>query len=158
VSHEMLTAQGSKITASEIRQMRERIMRERAKESEGYDIKLGPGGIEEIEFMVQFLQLKNCAEHRSLLVQNTLAAIRRLGAAGIIAHTEAKIFSDAYIFFRTIECLLRLRGEAVLKKDAENLRNVAEFIGMKNAADLSVELEHKRAEINKLSEKNLRDS
>ncbi|MBI5073590.1 MAG: bifunctional [glutamate--ammonia ligase]-adenylyl-L-tyrosine phosphorylase/[glutamate--ammonia-ligase] adenylyltransferase [Nitrospirae bacterium] len=144
MAHETLAAHGSKVTASDIRQMRERIMRERAKESEGYDIKLGPGGIEEIEFMVQFLQLKNCARHRTLLVQNTLAAIRRLAVAGVIAQAEAKMLTDIYIFFRTIECLLRLRGEAVLQKDEESLKSASEFMGCKDSAELSEHIESRR--------------
>jgi len=158
MAHETLAAHGSKITASDIRQMRERITRELSKESEGYDIKLGPGGIEEIEFMVQFLQLKHCAKHKALLVQNTLAAIRRLAIAGIVGQEEAKMLRDAYLFFRTIECLLRLRGEAVLKKDEESLKSASEFMGIKDSAVLSLQLENKRAEIMKLSEKYLRDA
>ncbi len=158
MAHEKLAAHGSGVNASDIRQMRERIMRERAKESEGYDIKLGPGGIEEIEFMVQYLQLKNCAKHKALLVQNTLAAIRRLANARIIVQTEATMLMDAYLFFRTVECLLRLRGEAVLKKDEESLKSVSGFMGMTDSAVLSVQLETKRTEIKKLSEKYLRDS
>lgn len=144
LAHEILIAHGSEVNASDIRQMRERIMRERAKESEGYDIKLGPGGIEEIEFMIQFLQLKNCARHKSLFVQNTLAAIRRLANAGIIAQTEAKILHDTYLFFRTVECLLRLRGEAVLKKDEASLKSTSEFIGCKDGDELTEHLERAR--------------
>ena len=158
MAHETLTADGSKITASDIRQMRERIMRERAKEADGYDIKLGPGGIEEIEFMVQFLQLKNCARHKTLFVQNTLAAIRRLANAGIIAYAEAKMVTDAYLFFRAIEILLRLKGEGVLKKDEAGLKSASEFMGMKDSAVLSDQLENKRADIKKLSGKYLRDA
>ena len=144
MAHEILLAHGSEVKASDIRLMRERIMRERAREAEGYDIKLGPGGIEEVEFMVQFLQLKNCAEHKMLLVQNTLAAIRRLEIAGLIAQTEAKMLTDAYLFFRTIECLLRLRGETVLKKDEESLKSASDFMGFKDSAELSESLESRR--------------
>ncbi|MBI5846467.1 MAG: bifunctional [glutamate--ammonia ligase]-adenylyl-L-tyrosine phosphorylase/[glutamate--ammonia-ligase] adenylyltransferase [Nitrospirae bacterium] len=144
LAHEILIAHGSKVNASDIRQMRQRIMRERSKESEGYDIKLGPGGIEEIEFMVQFLQLKNCAGHKTLLVQNTLAAIRRLANAEIVIQAEAKMLQDAYLFFRTIECLLRLRGEAVLKRDEESLKSASEFMGFKDEEGLTGHLQSRR--------------
>ena len=158
MAHETLIAYGSKVKASDIRQMRERIMRERAKESDGYDIKLEPGGIEQIEFMVQFLQLKNCAGYKTLLVQNTLAAIRRLAVAGIFARTEAKMLAEAYLFFRTIECLLRLRGETVLKKDQDSLKSISDFMAMKDQDVFSSQLEKKREEISMLSEKYLRDA
>jgi glutamate-ammonia-ligase adenylyltransferase len=155
MAHETLIAHGSKMTASDIRQMRQRIMRERARESEGYDIKLGPGGIEEIEFMVQFLQLKNCAKHKTLLVQNTLAAIRRLAAAGIITDAEALMIKNAYLFFRTIECLLRLRGEVVLKKDEESLKSASEFIGFGETADFVADLEKMRITVRKAFDSHL---
>ncbi len=144
LAHEILAAHGATVNASDIRKMRERIMRERAKESEGYDIKLGPGGIEEIEFMVQFLQLKNCAEHKKLFVQDTVGAIRRLAAAEIVVQAEAMMLRDAYLFSRTIECLLRLQGEAVLKKDEASLRSVSEFMGSVSTADFMEQLETTR--------------
>jgi len=147
MAHETLIAYGSTVNASDIRQMRDRIMRERAKESGGYDIKLGPGGIEEIEFMVQFLQLKHCAEHKTLLVQNTLAALRRLAVEEIIGQAEARMIGDAYLFFRTIECLLRLRGEAVLKKDEASLKSVSEFMGSVSTADFMKHLETTRKSV-----------
>ncbi|MDP2158608.1 MAG: bifunctional [glutamate--ammonia ligase]-adenylyl-L-tyrosine phosphorylase/[glutamate--ammonia-ligase] adenylyltransferase [Nitrospirota bacterium] len=155
MAHETLSAYGSKVTASDIRQMRARIMRELSKESEGYDIKLGPGGIEEIEFMVQFLQLKNCAMHKTLLVQNTLTAIRRLAAAGIISAAEVLMMKDAYLFFRTIEGLLRLRGEAVLKKDEESLKSASEFIGFDETADFAEHLEKTRKAVREAFDRHL---
>ncbi len=157
MAHEALISNGAKIAAADVRQMRQRIMLERSKEAEGYDIKLGPGSIEEIEFMVQFLQLKNCAGHRPLLVQNTLAAIRRLASAGIISGAEALLMKNSYLFFRTIDCILRLQGEAVLRKDEEGLRSAADFMKMKDAVELQRHIETARTEIIKLSERYLRD-
>lgn len=144
LAHEVLVAHGADVNASDIRQMRERIVRERARESEGYDVKLGIGGIEEIEFMIQYLQLKNCAGHASLLVQNTLTAIRRLAAAGLITRAEAKMLNDTYHFFRTLECLLRLKGDAVLKKNETSLNSASEYIGFKVNDDLKEHFQRAR--------------
>ncbi len=155
LAHETLSAYSSKVTAFDIRQMRERIMQELSKESEGYDIKLGPGGIEEIEFMVQFLQLKNCEKHTTLLVQNTLAAIRRLATAGIISDAEALMMTDAYLFFRTIEGLLRLRGVAVLKKDDESLKSASEFVGFDETADFAEHLKKTRKAVREAFDRHL---
>jgi glutamate-ammonia-ligase adenylyltransferase len=157
MAHEALIAYGAKITASDIRQMRDRITRELAKESEGYDLKLGPGGIEDIEFMVQFLQLRHCGKFRKLLVQSTLAAVRRLEVSGIISAAEGRSLREAYLFFRTVEGLLRLRGEAVLKKDEESLKSASEFMGFEHAAGLSERVERMRSGIKVLSEKYIRD-
>ncbi len=155
---DILPLQGSRITASDVRQMRERIMRELAKESEGYDIKLGSGGIEDIEFTVQYLQLRNCRDRRNLLVQSTVAAVHRLSASGIISETEAGMMKETYLFLRTLESLLRLRGESVLKKDEESLRSASEFMGCENPEELTVRLEKMRTAIANLAEKYLRDA
>ena len=119
----------------EMRRMRDRIQKELSKELEGYDIKLGPGGIEELEFTVQYLQLMNCHRHvrpiydSPLLVQDTITGIRRLKDTGVLGASDALFLQDAYIFLRTIECLARLRGEAVLKKDEQFIHSITRFLG-----------------------------
>jgi glutamate-ammonia-ligase adenylyltransferase len=158
MAHETLAMRGPKISAADVKQMRERIMRELSKESEGYDIKLGPGGIEDLEFTVQYLQLKHCRDRRKLLVQNTIAAIHRLSASGIISESEAGMMKNGYCFARTLETLLRLRGESVLKKDEESLRSASDFMGSEDPDELIARLEHTRMEISTLAGKYLRDS
>jgi len=158
MARDILPLQGGMIRASDVRQMRERIMRELAKESEGYDIKLGSGGIEDIEFTVQYLQLRHCRDHRNLLVQSTVAAVHRLAASGIISDTEARLLKEGYLFLRTLESLLRLRGESVLKKDEESLRSAAGFMGCENPEELRLRLEKMRTAIANLAEKYLRDA
>ena len=136
---DILIAHGSSVSASDMRGMRERIQRELSKETAGrdrlatsYDIKLGYGGLEELEFTVQYLQLKNCAEHNSLLVQNTLDAVKRLCLAGIINKQHEKAMNEAYIFYRTLESYLRLRERDILKKGDEDILSAAsEFLGFK---------------------------
>jgi [glutamine synthetase] adenylyltransferase / [glutamine synthetase]-adenylyl-L-tyrosine phosphorylase len=157
MAYEALAAHGSRVDPAAIRQMRERIMRERAKESEGYDIKLGPGGIEDIEFTVQYLQLKYGKKYRKLYVQNTLAAIHRLGSSRILTEAEGRLMKDGYLFFRTLESLLRLRGEGVLKKDEGSLKSASRFMGFQNRADFTARLDHVRAGIKEISAKYLRD-
>ena len=133
MAKEILIAHGSSISAADVRSMRERIQKELSKETAGYDIKLGYGGLEELEFTVQYLQLKNCAQHASLLVQNTFDAIRRLHLAGIINESHAESMKGAYIFYRTLESYLRLRERDILKKDDEDiLIAAAKFLGFKN--------------------------
>ena len=98
MAKDILIVHGSGVSASDVRGMRERIQRELSKETTGYDIKLGYGGLEELEFTVQYLQLKNCSKYPSLLVQNTFDAIKRLRFAGIINQSHAESMKGAYIF------------------------------------------------------------
>ncbi len=149
---------GASVAAADIRQMRERIVRERAKGSDGIDLKLSPGGIEEIEFTVQYLQLRNCREHPGVLVQGTVAAIRRLAMSGIVRDDEAKDLRDGYLLLRTIDGLLRLRGESVLKNDDEMMQSAAEFAGFDRPGRLSDRLDAVRRSVEELSARYLTDA
>jgi glutamate-ammonia-ligase adenylyltransferase len=148
-----LVSRGREISAPDIRQMRERIMRELSKEVHGYDVKLGPGGIEDIEFATQYLQLNCCMGRQELLVQGTVKALDRLRAAGLIRKEEAEAMKDAYLFFRSLESFLRLRGEQVLKREDDRLRYAAEFLGFDEVGGFVDVFEKKRERV-----RNFRDS
>ena len=74
------------------------------------DVKLDDGGIEDIDFLIQYLQLKNACQHPLLLVQSTTGAIARLSALGLIEADTGRELSHNYYFLRTVETLLRLRA------------------------------------------------
>ncbi len=59
---------GPEINGSGIKAMRERIVGEVSKDSSGYDLKNGPGGIKEIEFVTQFLQLNHARTFPDLII------------------------------------------------------------------------------------------
>ena len=155
MARKTLMSRGSEISASDIIQMRERILRELSKEAQGYDIKLGPGGIEDIEFVVQYLQLAHCRGREELLVQGTVNAIDRLARTGVLHRGDAGLLKDTYLFYRTIESFLRLRGENILKREEEKLKNAAEFLGVIRSEDFRDILGKKRETVKQLSEKYL---
>jgi glutamate-ammonia-ligase adenylyltransferase len=150
-----LAARGSEVKASDILRMRERIQRELSKETEGYDVKLGPGGIEEIEFVVQYLQLKNCLQDKRLLVQGTLVALERLCAAGIIDTQTRDSLKTAYLFFRKLESFLRLIGENTLRRDADILKNASEYMGIGTVEDFVETLQRYRGNTQKTVDRHL---
>lgn len=152
MARKTLISRGREISAADIRQMRERILRELSKEARGYDVKLGPGGIEDIEFTTQFLQLAHCRHREELLVQGTVKALERLLAGGFIQKKEAESMKGAYLFYRTIESFLRLRGEQILKREDEGLRYAAEFAGFEDIGAFVEVFEKKRGDV-----KNFRD-
>lgn len=67
------------------------------------DLKLGPGGIREVEFFVQSLQLIWGGRHPQLRVKGTWQALERLRAAGFVSDVEARSMADAYTLLRTLE-------------------------------------------------------
>lgn len=95
--------------ASDIRTLRARMERELAREKPGtYNLKTGRGGIIDIEFLVQYLQLTNGQANPSLRSPNTIEALRSLARESLLTPTEAQTLEEAYLFYREIETRLRL--------------------------------------------------
>jgi glutamate-ammonia-ligase adenylyltransferase len=131
IRKDCLINRGNEITLREIRKMRERIRLELAKEEEGsYNIKLGEGGLEDLEFVVQYLQLKNCKKYPEIIVQNTVDAIYRLNKKALLKDSDATILKEIYLFYRVVETLLRLRNEIFLRPNTAVSSGIANFLGM----------------------------
>ncbi|MDE3059279.1 MAG: hypothetical protein KGJ59_15125, partial [Bacteroidota bacterium] len=76
--------------------------------SEEQNIKLCRGGIRDVEFIVQSLQLVNAGQHSALQNGTTLNAIELLRKHEILSHGEAESLREAYTFFRTLEHRLQM--------------------------------------------------
>jgi [glutamine synthetase] adenylyltransferase / [glutamine synthetase]-adenylyl-L-tyrosine phosphorylase len=74
-------------------------------------LKLGPGGIRDIEFAVQLLQLVHGRGDRSLRLTGTLPTLRALVANGYVDEEDANAFAEAYRLLRTVEHRLQLAHE-----------------------------------------------
>lgn len=120
---------GSKIEKGDVVEMRSRIVRELSNESGGMDVKLGPGGIEEIEFYAQFLQLKYAHKFPEILVQNTLIAVDRLYRKNLIDASVRETLRDSYNVYRRIQTFLRLNEEEVIDEHSEVTELAAKFMG-----------------------------
>ncbi len=113
--------------ANEIREMRHRL---EATSGAG-DLKRGPGGIVDIEFLVQMLQLQHARKHPSLRTPNTLAALRAIYETGLMGGEEHAFFESAYRLLRTIEGRLRLMNSTArdrLPRDAMELNKLAHLL------------------------------
>jgi [glutamine synthetase] adenylyltransferase / [glutamine synthetase]-adenylyl-L-tyrosine phosphorylase len=71
-------------------------------------VKTGRGGIRDIEFAIQFLQLLNGGSIPQVRTGNTLTAIERLEQAGCLTHQERTILEDNYSFLRKVEHRLQI--------------------------------------------------
>lgn len=72
------------------------------------NIKLQAGGIRDIEFVVQALQLLNGGRNESIRCSNTLQTIDLLASSKLLSSEEHDVLKDAYIFFRTLEHRLQM--------------------------------------------------
>ncbi|MBI5885054.1 MAG: bifunctional [glutamate--ammonia ligase]-adenylyl-L-tyrosine phosphorylase/[glutamate--ammonia-ligase] adenylyltransferase [Deltaproteobacteria bacterium] len=88
----------------EIKVMKERIDLSLLRRSpDTVDVKLGEGGIREVEFFCQALQLIHSGRDRTLRHRSTLHALAALEAAGLVKATEAANLRDGYVFLRRLE-------------------------------------------------------
>ncbi len=131
--------------AQEIRQMRYRI--EQA--ASASDIKRGAGGLMDIEFLIQMLQLKHGRRDPRLRIPNTLEALAALHQAGHLADDDFGFFTRSYRFLRNLQLKLRLLSptrRTTLSSDPTELIKLAHLMQLPSSGELLVRLEEFRAE------------
>jgi glutamate-ammonia-ligase adenylyltransferase len=105
----LLQPHARETVVASVDKMRQAALRQLDAEPEGVvDLKNGLGGLRDIEFMAQGLQLIHAAAHPELLSGHTLTALRALGQAGILTEPQLAELSDDYIFLRRVEHFLQL--------------------------------------------------
>lgn len=93
----------------EIHRLRMRMENEIARESEGsYNIKTGRGGMVDVEFIVQFLQLRHGCDHPDIRSWSTLTALKGMKGDGLLSEHDFAVLSHGYKFLRRLENRLRI--------------------------------------------------
>ena len=92
----------------DVQAMRRRVEQSLPARQAGRELKLGPGGLRDIEFAVQLLQLVHGRTDESLRAPATLPALAALAAGGYVGRTDADELASAYRFLRCTEHLLQL--------------------------------------------------
>ncbi len=91
------------------------------------DIKHSPGGIRDIEFIIQFLQLIHGIRYPEIRTSNSLAALTALNTFHIITHEEYATLNNGYITLRKIENIIQLKNntpEYSLPENEEDIENL----------------------------------
>jgi glutamate-ammonia-ligase adenylyltransferase len=138
---------GPRAIATELAAMRDRIERELG--SPG-DLKTGPGGVIDVEFAAQLLQLVHGHRVPALRTSSTIAALAAARAAGLAAPRDLELLDHGYRFLRTIEHRLRVvhdRPEHRLPTTVLELDRLARRTGLPSGAELLDRLDHWRREI-----------
>ncbi|PSL39408.1 glutamate-ammonia-ligase adenylyltransferase [Labedella gwakjiensis] len=111
-----------------VQKMRERVTAHIPSEDVHHQLKLGPGGLRDIEFTVQLLQLVHGSNDEGVRQRGTLAALEALASHGYIGRTEAADFAEDYRVLRVLEHrlqLTRLRRTHLMPRDDDALRALA---------------------------------
>src|SRR5947199_4550591 len=128
----------------EIARIKRRIEREAlVKDKLDRDVKLGRGGIREIEFVVQTLQFIHGGRHAFLQEPGTLNALRALAGLELIPRTEVVDLDRAYRFLRQVEHRLQIEAEQqthTAPRDPVTLTRLARSLGFDSANEFSAAL------------------
>ncbi|MBT2504116.1 bifunctional [glutamine synthetase] adenylyltransferase/[glutamine synthetase]-adenylyl-L-tyrosine phosphorylase [Curtobacterium sp. ISL-83] len=120
-----------------VQRMRERVTAHIPDGEVDRQLKLGPGGLRDVEFTVQLLQLVHGRDDPSVRVRSTLEAMDALTAAGYVGRPEAARFGPDYAFLRVLEHriqLRRLQRTHLMPSDEEELRVLARSSGLATSA------------------------
>ena len=122
-------------------------LRAAGKSAQECDVKLGTGGIREIEFICQLLQVVRGGQFAELRVRATLQALPALQQAGLIpAHTCAQL-QAAYTFLRQVEHRIQYLDDVqthTLPKVAEDIDWIARSLGLADAPSFFAQLQAHR--------------
>jgi len=122
------------------------------------ELKLGVGGLRDVEFAVQLLQLVHGRADASLREPTTLSALAALTRGGYIGRADGEALHTAYAFLRTLEHriqLRRLRRTHVVPRDDESLRHLGRSMGLMRepAKSLEKQLTDQRLVVSRLHQK-----
>ena len=117
----------------------------------GRHVKLGPGGLSDVEWVVQLLQLQHAAELPQLRTTSTLGALDAATDAGLLGVGDAESLRAAWVMASTIRnavMLIRGRASDSLPTDSRELSAVAQVMGYaKGESSLLMEDYRKHARI-----------
>ncbi|WP_028661001.1 bifunctional [glutamine synthetase] adenylyltransferase/[glutamine synthetase]-adenylyl-L-tyrosine phosphorylase [Nocardioides insulae] len=121
-------------------------------------LKLGPGGLRDVEFAVQMLQLVHGRFEPGIHLSSTLEALAALTRLGYVGRADGEALQSAYTFLRTLEHriqLYRLQRTHVVPDDEESLRHIGRSMGYysKPAETLVQTWQHHRLEVRRLHQK-----
>ena len=136
-----------------IRNNKRRLEEKIARSGEAHiNVKEGLGGIRDIEFTVQLMQLTAGGSNPTLRTGSSLSALLRLRDNGLVTETECEFLTESYIFLRTVEHRLQLLEERAVRCLPANLRELealAKGLGFPDKESFS---EHYKLVTNRVNE------
>ena len=122
------------------------------------ELKLAPGGLRDVEFAVQLLQLVHGRSDVMVRSPNTLQALDQLATWGYIGREDAATFSTAYTFLRTLEHRIQLQKLSrthVLPEEESELRKLGRSLGYMSESSIDLEKQWRKhqLEVRRIHEK-----
>ncbi|MFJ3301922.1 bifunctional [glutamine synthetase] adenylyltransferase/[glutamine synthetase]-adenylyl-L-tyrosine phosphorylase [Streptomyces sp. NPDC086549] len=142
----------------DVQRMRRRVIENIPVAEVDRQLKLGPGGLRDVEFAVQLLQLVHGRTDPSLRSGTTLDALQALARGGYVGRDDAAGLDDAYRFLRSMEHriqLYRLRRTHLVPEEEADLRRLGRSLGLRAdpVAELTREWKRHAGVVRRLHEK-----
>ncbi|MFG3404491.1 bifunctional [glutamine synthetase] adenylyltransferase/[glutamine synthetase]-adenylyl-L-tyrosine phosphorylase [Streptomyces sp. NPDC048142] len=142
----------------DVQKMRRRVVDNIPADRIERELKLGPGGLRDVEFAVQLLQLVHGRSDASLRSGSTLEALRALAEGGYVGRADAAQLDEAYRFLRSMEHriqLYRLRRTHLVPEGEADLRRLGRSLGMRTdpVAELNKAWKRHASVVRRLHEK-----
>ncbi len=142
----------------EVQAMRRRVLDHIPADSAERQLKLGSGGLRDVEFAVQLLQMVHGRSDEEVRAAPTLSALARLTERGYVGREDGRALHEAYSFLRTLEHriqLYQLRRTHVMPEDEESLRRLGRSLGYTKepVRELDKQWHYHQREVRRLHEK-----
>ena len=137
-------------TLAAMRRLHAEVRREVARRELAEHIKLGPGGIREIEFIAQALQLVRGGREPALAIRPTLDVLARLAERRMLPQEAARELAESYVFLRHVEHRLQYLDDAqthTLPAEAEDRARIAAMAGFETWQAFYARLKEMRAQV-----------
>ena len=141
---------------ADVQAMRRRVEENIPRPEVARQVKLGPGGIRDIEFAVQLLQMVHGRTDGRVHSRSTLPALEQLTDNGYIGRMDSSTLTDSYVFLRNLEHRLqlqRLRRTHIVPTDPDALRWLARAMGFRDVDRFNAERARHVREVRRLHEK-----
>ncbi|MFE2059881.1 bifunctional [glutamine synthetase] adenylyltransferase/[glutamine synthetase]-adenylyl-L-tyrosine phosphorylase [Streptomyces sp. NPDC059446] len=119
---------------ADVQKMRRRVVDNIPVDRVDRELKLGPGGLRDVEFAVQLLQLVHGRSDSTLHSGSTLEALQALADGGYVGRADAAQLDEAYRFLRSMEHriqLYRLRRTHLVPEEEADLRRLGRSLGLR---------------------------
>lgn len=142
----------------DVQAMRRRVEQHVPAREADRQLKLGPGGLRDVEFSVQLLQLVHGRMDESLRSGTTLEALEALAHGGYVARDDAAVLDEAYRFLRAMEHriqLFRLRRTHLVPTGDAELRRLGRALGLEGdpGAEVVRQWRRRALEVRRLHER-----
>jgi len=143
---------------ADVQAMRRRVEANIPRRDVERDLKLGPGGLRDVEFSVQMLQMVHGRADESLRSRSTLGGLAALTAGGYVGRESGAALASAYRFLRTLEHriqLYKLRRTHLLPTSSQDHRRLGRSLGYVRDPEgrLDTQLRRHRTDVRRLHEK-----